>query len=252
VIYTSYLILLISDLLAINATSNITFFFRTFKNDSEFISRDYKFFKDVTITPDTFSLLKFPNQESDFSLDCLAANLTATSEYITVFPVKCSSKIANAYFCSCKYLECGEKSVEQMDMLFSPVFSDDMVNGIMTETNQVKKTIKNLDPTKAFESIFKTLWYSGLPCFDLINLTANNESDRSILKYCEWKGLEIPCSEIFSTFPTDRGMCCSFNMKAAEEIFNGQIFPKLVQDLQVQDKNNSFNKVLKHFCSFLN
>jgi len=130
-------------------------------------------------------------------------------------------------------------------MLFNPVFSDDIVYGIITETNHVKKTINSLDQTKTFENIFKTLWYTGLPCFDLINLTANNEGDRSILKYCQWKGVEIPCSAIFSTVLTDQGVCCSFNMKAAEDIFIGQTFPKLVQDLQVKDKNISYNKVLK-------
>ena len=236
-------ILLISDLLSINRKSNITFFLRPFKNGSQFISRDYQFYKDVTITPDTFSLLKFPNQDSDFALDCLAANLTATSEYISVFPVKCSSKIANAYFCSCVYVECSIDSVDQVDMLFDPVFAEDLVNGIMTETNEVEKTIISLDQTKTFDNIFKTLWYTGLPCFDSTNLTANNEDDRSILKYCEWKGLAIPCSAIFSTFPTDKGMCCSFNMKAAEEVFKGQTFSQIVEDLQIQDRNNSIEKV---------
>jgi len=64
---------------------------------------------------------------------------------------------------------------------------------------------------------------------------------RYILKYCRWNGLEIPCSAIFSTFPTERGMCCSFNMKAAEDIFIGDTYSKVIQDLQNYDKNISFD-----------
>ena len=197
----------------------------------------------TTITEDTFSLLKFPNQEMDFSLRCLAGNLTTTSEYITVFPVKCNTKIANSYICTSAFLQCHKNSVEEMDLLFDPVFEQDLNNSVIIETNQVVKTFSNLDDTATFKNIFQTLWYTGLPCFDLSNLTANKEGDRSILKYCEWKGLKMPCSTIFTTFPTDRGMCCSFNMKAAEEMFNGETYPKLVQTMQMEDKKNSFDQV---------
>ena len=69
-----------------------------------------------------------------------------------------------------------------------------------------------------------------------------NFFSRAILRYCAWKGKEIPCAAIFSTFPTDIGMCCSFNMKAAEEIFIGDMYPRLVQYLQDTDKAASFNK----------
>ncbi len=188
-------------------------------------------------------MLKFPSQDIDYSLDCLAANLTPTSEYITIFPVKCTSKIANAYFCSCDYLECNNDTFEQLDVLVDPVFEQDLKNGVLIKTNQVMKTISNLDRTKDFRNIFQTMWYSGLPCFDLKNVTANREGDRSILKYCEWKGKPIPCSAIFSTFPTDRGMCCSFNMEAAEAVFNGETYPKMVESLQMKDKSNSLNNV---------
>jgi Amiloride-sensitive sodium channel len=35
---------------------------------------------------------------------------------------------------------------------------------------------------------------------------------RSLLKYCTWKGKPVPCGSIFKTIPTDRGMCCAFNL----------------------------------------
>ncbi len=47
----------------------------------------------------------------------------------------------------------------------------------------------------------------------------HKDGKNSLLKKCKWKGIEIPCSSIFKKFPTDQGLCCSFNMKAADEIF---------------------------------
>jgi hypothetical protein len=55
-----------------------------------------------------------------------------------------------------------------------------------------------------------------------------------------FEGIEIPCAAIFKTFPTDRGMCCSFNMKAADEIFQEKSYSSFIQNLQDYDKGFSF------------
>ena len=89
--------------------------------------------------------------------------------------------------------------------------------------------------------MFSSLWYSTLPCFDVQNLTSQHEGDKSLLRYCEWKGEPISCSAIFTTFPTDTGMCCAFNMKAAEDIFEGVTYSKLLKNFQTEDKTNSFS-----------
>jgi hypothetical protein len=53
-------------------------------------------------------------------------------------------------------------------------------------------------------------------------------------------------SVIFTKFPTDQGLCCSFNMKAAEEIFSGDSYlsnlsyPKLLTELQSFDNDHAF------------
>ena len=85
--------------------------------------------------------------------------------------------------------------------------------------------------------ITQILWYSTLPCFDLINTTSNHRNEKSLLKSCFWKGVELPCEAIFKTFPTDRGMCCAFNMKSAEEIFRDKMYSNLVKELQVGLRN---------------
>ena len=53
--------------------------------------------------------------------------------------------------------------------------------------------------------------------------------------------MTLPCSAIFSQFPTDKGICCSFNMKAAEEIFNGETYVQLVNNLQKADTRMEMN-----------
>ena len=103
-----------------------------------------------------------------------------------------------------------------------------------------KTNFEKLNKTTGLPAMFASLWYSTLPCFDVQNLTSQHEGDKSLLRYCEWKGESIPCSAIFTTFPTDQGMCCSFNMKAAEDIFEGKTYSNLVKNLQTDDKANSF------------
>jgi len=75
-------------------------------------------------------------------------------------------------------------------------------NNIIGYKNGITKTLSGLNKTEYFWKLYSTLWYSGFPCFDLKGVTAHNNGDRSVLKYCEWKGAAVPCSSIFTTFPT--------------------------------------------------
>ena len=92
-----------------------------------------------------------------------------------------------------------------------------------------------MDLDKSYPSLFELLWYSQLPCFDVINITTTKANDEygeialkllsfswqakryfldmfaAMIKRCIWKGVRVSCSSIFSMYPTDRGMCCSFN-----------------------------------------
>jgi hypothetical protein len=52
--------------------------------------------------------------------------------------------------------------------------------------------------------------------------------------------MPIACSAIFTTFPTDQGMCCSFNMKAADEIYVESAYRDMLQSMQASDKSTSF------------
>jgi len=99
---------------------------------------------------------------------------------------------------------------------------------------------QRLNFSAASESIFKTLWYSSLPCFDIRSITGFNNGASALLQYCEWKGMPISCSAIFTKFPTDQGMCCAFNMKAANEIYVKSTYRDKLQYMQKLDKEASF------------
>ena len=55
----------------------------------------------------------------------------------------------------------------------------------------------------------------------------------------------MPCQAIFKTLPTDRGMCCSFNMEKAEEIFQKSTYSALVQDMQSFDESKRYKFISK-------
>ena len=71
-----------------------------------------------------------------------------------------------------------------------------------------KKTLESmmqrLNQTSSYGTLFSIFWYANLPCFDVKGITAENTAPRSILKSCKWKGKELPCSAIFTTFPSDQ------------------------------------------------
>ncbi len=94
--------------------------------------------------------------------------------------------------------------------------------------------------TRAYDKIFELMWYQKMPCFDVNATTSNFEEELGILQYCSWKGIRVPCSAIFDSFPTDSGICCSFNMKSAEEIFRKSQYTDVVSKLSKRDKAKSF------------
>jgi hypothetical protein len=117
------------------------------------------------------------------------------------------------------------------DLSLDPKKQDDRKKAIVQKKLDFRDMMFRLNQTNAFEALFSNLWYATLPCFDVKGITAERNGERSIIKYCEWKGTPISCASIFDTFPTDRGMCCSFNMKKADNIFKGDLYPKLVRYL---------------------
>jgi len=99
------------------------------------------------------------------------------------------------------------------------------------KTNRLYKRFLNYKTTKVCRGFFQDPKYW--------RYEYNNFMESSFLKYCSWKGIPIECAAIFTTFPTDSGVCCAFNLQSAEDIFRDQRYTNLVTSLQTHDKNYS-------------
>ena len=100
----------------------------------------------------------------------------------------------------------------------------------------------NMTDPKVYLSLFEIFWYSQLPCFDVRNITSDKKDATSTVKRCYWNGERMNCSDIFKTQPTDRGMCCTFNMEAAEKVYKESKYTEALTKMREQDQNLSFTE----------
>ena len=130
------------------------------------------------------------------------------------------------------------------------VFLQQLKNGRWSEVfDQEEKNAKEsylqaeekYNLTFNIESVFSTMWYSKLPCYDLKDITSTEDGERAILKSCSWKGKEVPCSAIFKKVATDKGICCAFNSQAVNKTFTGSKYTSLLQKFEREDKLTAFD-----------
>ena len=133
--------------------------------------------------------------------------------------------------------------VTPLDVLVDPSKNAARKKATAKKSNYIKDLFKRLDQVKSYQPLLSSLWYSSMPCFDVKNITAQQDGERSLLKYCEWKGQQVPCAAVFKTVPTDRGMCCSFNAAAADELFTDGPYKVLlpIKASTGGDKHNVYN-----------
>ena len=93
---------------------------------------------------------------------------------------------------------------------------------------------------KSYFAMFELLWYSQMPCFDVKGLTSEAKNEISFLKRCYWKERRVNCTAIFQQRPTDQGMCCTFNMKKAEEVLKQSKYTDAISVRQSEDAMNAF------------
>ena len=131
-----------------------------------------------------------------------------------------------------------------LELSFNPTMDTEKTRMKQMAKKDIKENFKSMDLEKSYKSLFHLLWRTKLPCFDVDGVTSQYDQEYGILKSCSWKGFKIPCSKIFTTSPTDQGMCCSFNMKAAEEMFKRGKYTTIIKELQLFDQNSSFDNLI--------
>ena len=133
--------------------------------------------------------------------------------------------------------------VKKLNTIFDPSKTSERKRKEELAKKQYHESFGQLNLTKAYEKIFELFWYSRLPCFDVKDISKEKD-DMSVIKRCYWRGAMVDCSLIFVTRPTDRGMCCSFNVENAEKIFKKTRYGSVTSELERRDKNKSFGGVV--------
>ena len=129
--------------------------------------------------------------------------------------------------------------------MLDPSREQERLNGNNISRARYRKEFSSINMAESYPNFFGIMWYSQMPCFDVSGVTSKAKDEMSLVKRCLWKGQHVNCSAIFDTRPTDRGMCCTFNMEKVEEIFRESKYRESVFSMQQKDKKNSFDSTTK-------
>ena len=99
-----------------------------------------------------------------------------------------------------------------MDLILDPVKEAERKAQLEKSMKAYDEKFGALDMEKSYKPLFELLWFSQMPCVDVNGITSTEKDETSFIKRCYWKNIPISCNAIFQKRPTDRGMCCSFNM----------------------------------------
>ena len=110
-------------------------------------------------------------------------------------------------------------NIQKLDISLDPSKVEERENQTREAVRKYNESFGSLDLENSYLPLFELLWYGQMPCNDVKGITSDVKDELSFIKKCYWKNKPISCSAIFQKRPTDRGMCCSFNMEKAENIY---------------------------------
>ena len=119
-------------------------------------------------------------------------------------------------------------NIVKLDLSIDPMKEEERLKRTAEEIKHYEENFGALDYEKSYSALFELLWYSQMPCFDGKGLTSQVKDELSFLKRCYWKETPISCNAIFQKRPTERGMCCSFNMEKLENILKDSKYKKAI------------------------
>ena len=194
-----------------------------------------------------FSLLQFlPLQDYDLNATYFSASFNPQQNTIELSPLTMQEKglvCVKRFTCFDTSSQAGEKTLKFLELYHQNDLRQQMV---VQKIAEVQEAFQRFDVTKSYEAILSTLWYGAIPCSTVYGISGEGGDgdgpgtlNTAVLKYCQWRGIPIECAAIFTTFPTDSGVCCAFNLKAAEDIYKATTYASLVTNLQEFDKSYS-------------
>lgn len=127
-----------------------------------------------------------------------------------------------------------------LELLLNPQLRHEQKKAVGAKRKYFKDMFDRINQSKAYQGFFSSMWYSAMPCFDVKGLTAEKDGHRSILKYCEWKEKRIPCSALFTTFPTGRNL-------SKENSYHTSLLPAIAKQ-----KAKYLHKLILSLICFIN
>ena len=92
--------------------------------------------------------------------------------------------------------------------------------------------------TTSNQPFLDLMWHSHLPCFDT-HTVSDRDHEYEMIKWCAWKGIEVPCSVIFAQIPTEKGICCAFNVDVADLYVDHEL-KRWIKRKQEEDRLDAF------------
>ena len=138
--------------------------------------------------------------------------------------------------------ENNSSTTENLDLIFNPSLGLQRSLKELEMKNEFNLDFGSTDLKESYYNLFEILWYSQLPCFDVMNVTSKVNYEMGMIKSCSWKGQMMNCASLFSMMPTDKGMCCTFNKEKAEEMFLEGTFSEQITKMQGKDKDGAFEE----------
>ena len=130
--------------------------------------------------------------------------------------------------------------IEKLNKILDPSRTLERLQSKNISMERYRKEFGSINMAESYPSFFEIMWYSQMPCFDVRGLTSTAKDEMSLIKRCLWKGQRVNCAAIFDTRPTDRGMCCTFNMGKVNDVFRKSRYSEMVHTMQQKDTTNSF------------
>lgn len=109
----------------------------------------------------------------------------------------------------CRYLKSNGKSGSQIGVIICKSVSNKAGN-----TLQKNKTIFNEKSVCVFVSTYTLI------ATHVYNSKIYFQSSLNVFEYCQYLGMELNCSEIFTPILTEEGICYSYNILDKEDIFS--------------------------------
>jgi hypothetical protein len=205
-------------------------------------------FENMIIKRQMFPSLNILSEKNDLNnFQCLTAKINTNYTKLDLLQTDCLE--LHAIICrKVRFVKpnCSEvsrfKETKQLELMLNPNLKLHYKQLIAYKKAEIKDMFRRLNMSAGYNSTFVLLWQTTNMCFRSRKIHSDPNIGSSQIRYCEWKGLPITCSAIFDAFPTDQGMCCTFNMKAADEIYTETIYRDSLQGMQVHDKIESYQK----------